>query len=55
MYENTWNRVSSLGTGALGVGFNEARLWHRRAYGGLVGQLLLSHGVDDLMVKHRVI
>lgn len=55
MYENTWNRVSSLGAGALGVGFNEARLWHRRAYGGLVGRLLSSHGVYDLIVERRVI
>jgi hypothetical protein len=39
IYDNTWDRVSAPGASTLGVGFHEARHWHRRAYGGLVSHL----------------
>jgi len=38
LYNHAWNRVrdySGHGDSGLGVGMNEARHWHRRAYGGL--------------------
>lgn len=38
LYQHAWNRVrnySGAGGGDMGVGMNEARHWHRRAYGGL--------------------
>src|ERR1700730_4984803 len=37
LYDHAWNRVRDhSGSTTLGVGMNEARYWHRRAYGGLV-------------------
>ncbi|KAK0225712.1 hypothetical protein IW262DRAFT_706270 [Armillaria fumosa] len=37
LFDNAWNRVREFGpnSGGLGVGINEARHWHSRAYGGL--------------------
>jgi hypothetical protein len=36
LYDHAWNRVRNYsGSGGLGIGQNEARHWHRRAYGGL--------------------
>ncbi|KAK0241982.1 hypothetical protein EDD85DRAFT_422283 [Armillaria nabsnona] len=37
LFDNAWNRVRDFGSnsGGLGVGINEARHWHSRAYGGL--------------------
>jgi hypothetical protein len=36
IYEQTYDRVIAADASSLGVGFNEARHWHRRVYGGLV-------------------
>lgn len=42
LYNNAWNRVRDYpdidGPG-FGVGLNEARHWHSRAYGGLVSHM----------------
>lgn len=42
LYNSAWNRVRDWHPdmdGGFGVGVNEARHWHSRAYGGLVSSL----------------
>ncbi|PPR02981.1 hypothetical protein CVT26_004925, partial [Gymnopilus dilepis] len=41
-FDHAWNRVREYGgapAGGMGVGLNEARHWHRRAYGAMVDDL----------------
>lgn len=42
LFDHAWNRVRDYGPSTNdsgGVGMHEARHWHRRAYGGMVGGL----------------
>lgn len=41
IFSQVYNRISGAGVGihSLGVSFDEARMWHQRAYGGLVSQI----------------
>jgi hypothetical protein len=39
LFDNAWNRVRGYSDSmemGIGVGTNEAKHWHRRAYGGIV-------------------
>jgi hypothetical protein len=41
IYDHAWSRVGGHAGGSLGVGINEARIWHRKAYGGMASYLSL--------------
>lgn len=36
LFDHAWSRVRDHASANLGVGYHEARHWHRRAYGGIV-------------------
>ena len=52
LFDHAWNRVREYGgapAGGMGVGLDEARHWHQRAYGGLVRVLRYSALVVELI------
>ena len=52
MYDYAYNRLRDYpGTG---VGLEEARHWHRRAYGGMVCSAVSLLGNTKLNTNHRV-